>query len=808
MNESGSDFQAVPPSVLVLLGPCQIQPPLRTSDVIGRRIQLFLTEDPTLVPPDSLVVSDIDWIRGLCPERRIQLNSCATDWYTWLMLCGDEPVTERLELLRGGVHEFLERSVGASHLLDRIDDLLNAVARHPPKVMLIAEDVMAPVLRAEGMETICVRDPLRALDLLESTAPDVLLVDIEMPQCKGSELVRLIRHKERWKNIPVIYLTPHGDAEHNQAERLAAAEYVSIKPADTALLASTLRLHTEHYRRLQRVTAQRDLSYTHLEICNQSKDGVAATIKAVEEVARFAEEDLALFRRLVDASSQAIGYADALGRIRYVNPTHERLLGYTAAELQDQTFDTFFADEDKHYAAEIRAAIADGVSWHGQLPLQRADGSRLISLSYIDAIRDKHGTIQYIFNVFSDFSAEIELSTELKQALAEAEAANRAKSEFLSRMSHELRTPLNAILGFGQLIAADTTLDDDHADSVSEVLKAGRHLLALIDEVLDLSKVESGDLSLVIEPIAVADAIAECLRLVQPLARRAAITIDWQASMLGPAKVYLLGDRLRVRQVLLNLVSNAIKYNRAEGSVRIWVETLTGDTGRVRIHVEDTGAGIPAERLVELFSPFNRLGAEYTTVEGTGIGLVITRRLCRMMGGDVDLRSTPGHGSDFWIELPLAQESPVTVTAAVHHVIPPRAAQAKPERAQQVLYIEDNPANLKLMEQIFLRRPQLRLIGATSGPGGLQRARETPPDLIPLDINLPGMDGYAVLRELRRTPQTQSTPVIAVTANALPGDIEHGDAAGFTAYVTKPIDLMQFLDTLDQVLAESSLPPS
>lgn len=651
MYESGSDLPAAPLSVVVLLGPCPIQPPRRTSDITGRGIQLFSTEDPTLIPPNALVVSDIEWVRGLPPERRKLLDTCTTDCCAWLMLRGDKPVTERLALLQGGVHELLE-------------------------------------------------------------------------------------------------------------------------------------------------------------ICNPGTDGVAATRKAVAEQARFAGEDLAPFRRLVDASSQAIGYADAQGHIRYLNPTHERLLGYTAAELQDQTFDTLFADEDKHYAAEIRAAIADGVSWQGQLPLRCADGSRLVSLSHIDAIRDKHGNIQYIFNVFSDFSAELERRRESKQALAEAEAANRAKSDFLSRMSHELRTPLNAILGFGQLIAADTALDAEHADSVSEVLKAGRHLLALIDEVLDLSKVESGDLSLVIEPIAVADAIAECLRLVQPLARRAAISLDWRVSTPGPAPAYLLGDRLRVRQVLLNLISNAIKYNRAEGSVRIWVETLTGDAGRLRIHVEDTGAGIPAERLAELFSPFNRLGAEYTAVEGTGIGLVITRRLCRMMGGDVDLRSTPGHGSDFWIELPLAPESPVTIAAAAHQVVPPRAAHAIVETAQQVLYIEDNPANLKLMEQIFSRRPQLLLTTATSGPGGLQRARETPPDLILLDINLPGMDGYAVLRELRRTPQTQSTPVIAVTANALPGDIEHGDAAGFTAYVTKPIDLTQFLDTLDRVLAESALPPS
>ena len=387
----------------------------------------------------------------------------------------------------------------------------------------------------------------------------------------------------------------------------------------------------------------------------------------------------------------------------------------------------------------------------------------------------------------------------LVEAKETAERANRAKSDFLSSMSHELRTPMNAILGFGQLLEIDNALSDKQKESVQEILRAGDHLLELINEVLDLSKIESGQVELSLEAVELRELTKECLSLVTTLADKHDIHINHA----GLENITVRADRTRLKQALLNLLSNAIKYNRKGGSVKLEVQPK--DAEWLRIRVTDTGPGIPSDRLAELFQPFNRLDAEDSKIEGTGIGLSITRRIVEMMGGTLAVESEVGVGSSFSIELPLlsaagpSQNEHSDATTDRHNL----QTQSEATKQHTVLYIEDNLSNLKLVAQILSNRKQIQLLTAQHPQLGIELALAHTPELILLDINMPDMDGYQVLEALKTEPCLKSTPVIAITANAMPRDIERGKAAGFNDYQTKPLDVGKFLKLIDHYLSDS-----
>ncbi|PWC18150.1 PAS domain-containing hybrid sensor histidine kinase/response regulator [Brenneria corticis] len=390
-----------------------------------------------------------------------------------------------------------------------------------------------------------------------------------------------------------------------------------------------------------------------------------------------------------------------------------------------------------------------------------------------------------------DITRQKESEQALKLAKIEAERANQAKSEFLSSMSHELRTPMNAILGFSQILEFDEQLNADQRDNVTEILKAGRHLLGLINEVLDLAKIESGVVSLAIEPVTLSALMRDCRQLVQSLAAERQISLSLDV----PETLAVAADRQRFKQVLLNLLSNAIKYNRTGGDVRLALETR----GKwLRIAVVDTGDGIARERLGELFQPFNRLEAERSGVEGTGIGLVITRKLIEAMGGRIGVESEPGKGSRFWVELP--QADAVAQTPAAHQPAPGAAPYIHGRERHYILYIDDNPVNLKLVTQILDKLRNIRLVTMRTAESGIACAMAHRPDLILLDINLPGTDGYEVLEALKSHHPLRDVPVLAVSANVMPQDIARGMAAGFADYLTKPLDIGRFLTSVDALL--------
>lgn len=381
---------------------------------------------------------------------------------------------------------------------------------------------------------------------------------------------------------------------------------------------------------------------------------------------------------------------------------------------------------------------------------------------------------------------------EAQDARALADKANLAKSEFLARMSHELRTPLNAVIGFGQMLELDhsRTLTDDQKEYAEHIVKSGQHLLNLVTEVLDLAGVEAGKLRLAIERLDAGKVVEQIVRTMRPVADKAGVDLSFRP---GDARLDVRADAQRLRQVLLNLASNAIKYNRAGGTVSLEVVAVGAV---VRISVRDTGMGIDAARAAEVFTPFNRLGAEHGAIEGVGIGLSLSKRLVEAMDGAIGFESEADVGSTFWVDLPLAVETPAA-----------RDADRADDEAltavggYSLLYVEDNPANLRLMEHLVGALPDVTMHAAPSGALGLELARAQRPDIIVLDLNLPGMSGYEVLKRLKASPETWSTPVIALTAAAMPSDVQQGLAAGFYRYVTKPLDVKAFLAAVQEALA-------
>ncbi|MES2742890.1 MAG: ATP-binding protein [Pseudomonadota bacterium] len=395
---------------------------------------------------------------------------------------------------------------------------------------------------------------------------------------------------------------------------------------------------------------------------------------------------------------------------------------------------------------------------------------------------------------------------ELAAAMEEANSASHAKSAFLSSMSHELRTPLNAILGFAQILTSDklpsTVLQKK--EFASHILKSGRHLLTLINEILDLAKVESGTLTLSLEPVALDDILQECQSMIAPLAAQRGIRMVFPAS----CRLNVHADRTRLKQVLLNLLSNALKYNRELGAVLVDCSMTSSDT--VRLSVQDTGRGLRGDQLDLLFQPFNRLGQESGAEEGTGIGLVVTKRLVELMGGQIGVSSTVGVGSVFWVDLRATRPSPHLLVAAAPALAAPSPGPVPSPRLAPpvndagritVLYVEDNPANLKLVEEMLRFRPELRLLSAGDGHQGIELARAHLPQVILMDINLPCVSGTDAMQLLRADPLTADIPVIALTASALPRDIEKGLASGFFRYLTKPINIDEFGAALDSTLA-------
>ncbi len=535
--------------------------------------------------------------------------------------------------------------------------------------------------------------------------------------------------------------------------------------------------------------------------------GIVFDITALKRAEEALLDSQARQERIIAASNDGIWEWEAgAGGIHFSSRCWEHI-GYSSDDdAINQGENRFHVWRSLMHADDVRAfdrALARHHKYHEPFDIEYRITTKSGDTRWIrargKASYDANGAPARMSGTNMDITSLKRAEERVIQAKEAAEEANQAKSEFLSSMSHELRTPLNAILGFAQLFEYDGSLSVEQQQNVQEISKAGQHLLKLIGDVLDLSKVEAGRMSLLLEPVLASRVIKECFALVQPLAEIKGVRIDCVLNDFE--NTYIQADAVRFKQALLNLISNGVKYNRPGGEVIINLFLRQTSQGHfLRIEVRDSGLGIALHKQAEMFQPFNRLGAECSGIEGSGVGLVITKRLIEMMAGQISFASVENEGSTFLLDMPLVQEW--SLPSRETGIIPP------PERAQtlsvighyRILYIEDNPSNIRLMQQLFVRFKTLTLLVEEESFKGLYQARTTLPDVIILDINLPGLDGFDVLKVLQQDAATRDIPVLGLSANAMPRDIERGLDAGFNEYLTKPVELDRLIAALNKLL--------
>jgi PAS domain S-box-containing protein len=605
---------------------------------------------------------------------------------------------------------------------------------------------------------------------------------------------------------------PQEQVQHARA--LGSDMAVTVAPGFDALVFKASRgiedIHEITYTRkdgvrvpaIVSVTALRDDDGVDIGYLLTSTDN--SVRKRVEDEQRQLDQQLRdqqfYTRSLIESNIDALMTTNPAGVITDVNRQMESLTGATREQLVGAPFKDFFTDPDRAEEA-IRRVLGENKVTDYEPTARSRDGNETVVSYNATTFHDRHGRLQGVFAAARDVTERRQLDLALRQtnaalesAKSAAEKANLAKSDFLSSMSHELRSPLNAILGFAQLMDSGTPLPTpSQKESIDQILHAGWYLLELINEILDLSLIESGKLSLSSEPMSLTEVLDDCHSMIEPQARSSGIRLTFPPAT---CELFVHADRTRVKQVLVNLLSNAIKYNNTGGSVDVTSEALAN--GRIRVSFRDTGRGLSSEEIAQLFQPFNRLGQEAGPEEGTGIGLVVSKRLVELMGGSIGVESEVGVGSVFWIELNAA--APHQLDEEILHDARDLEHHATEPVIRHLLYVEDNTANMRLVERLVERRSDIRLLGANTGLRGVEIARESLPDIILMDINLPGLNGFDAMRILAADPRTARIPVVAISANAMPHDVTRGLQAGFFRYLTKPIKVQEFMDTLDDAL--------
>jgi PAS domain S-box-containing protein len=633
----------------------------------------------------------------------------------------------------------------------------------------------------------------RYRDLLDA-APDAMLViasdgTIEFANIQTARLFGYTR--EELLGTPLDRLVPDRFRGAHGGHML----HYRTSP-NTRAMGSGLELYGRH-RNGTDIPVEVSLSPVH------SDDGlsVCAAIRDVSERRRI-EAALKLnadrLASAVETIENAFALFDASDRLVLCNSVYRGLLGDAIGPLVGRSYeellDVWIRDLEFDGAAEQARFREDRLAgrYHhrGAFEVRTRDGR---TLRVMDRRTIEGGIVKTIW----DLTEDVHNAADLREARAAAEAASAAKSEFLSSMSHELRTPLNAILGFAQLLERDRKepLSPRHRERAAQILRGGEHLLRLIDDILDLSRIEAGNVSISSEAVCVQDVVEEALRTLESMAARTNVRLE--LGTFAAALPLVVADRTRFAQIVMNFGSNAIKYNRPGGSVAVSASLEHDDM--VRVTVADTGIGVPASVQDKLFQPFQRAGQETGAIEGSGIGLVISKRLAKLMGGRVGFRSTPGVGSEFWVDLPVRTAREAEATRANGPTDSPPRLDAQSGRL--VLYVEDNPANVAFMRDVLGEFDGIELASVPTAERGIALARLRRPDVIIMDINLPGMSGFEALAILRGSAATAAIPVIALTAAASDRDRLRGSEAGFYRYLTKPVKVEELISTLDTLLA-------
>jgi PAS domain S-box-containing protein len=622
----------------------------------------------------------------------------------------------------------------------------------------------------------------QAQSLAGTVAPfDCVLLDFNLPDQNATQLLGRLCDAFGMPPCPVVVITGWNGVQADEGMHLlqaGAQDYIGKSWTTSPSLCRAVENAIDRFK-LQR---------TH----------VLATQALVKSEERYRtlfnsiDEGYCVIQMIFDAQDQAVDY-----RFLEVNKSFEAHTGLTGA--LEKTILQLIPELEKSWLQAYGEVAKTGVSVRLEDYVQHMNRwFNLFAFQFGDPANRQLGVL------FNNVTERKMIEARLHQAVAAADSANRAKSEFLSCMSHELRTPLNAILGFAQLMQASTPPPSAKQEqSLSHIVMAGWYLLQLVNDTLDLASIEAGRLSVSPTTVSLDHVLQECAAIIGPLASKRNLSVSYP---LPEPKHLTYADPIRVKQVLLNLLSNSVKYNRDGGCISVRCSRVNGQ--RLHISVQDTGMGMTPHQLEHLFEVFNRLGQEHSGIVGTGIGLVMCKRLVELMGGQLGVDSALGKGSDFWIELPLVPNdagdfasAPGQASEAVSAATGPSSAAA-PNGAlgHTLLHVDDNPANLELVAQLLAQRPQHRLLSASHGTLGIEIARAHLPAVILMDINLPDINGIEVLRILQADPVTTHIPVVALSANAMPHEIESGLRAGFYRYVTKPIRADEFFNSLDEAL--------
>jgi PAS domain S-box-containing protein len=750
--------------------------------------------------PSAIVVDGVlPGIDGATVIRRIRLD-VALRGVPCLLLTASGDHEAELRALDAGADAFVRKEEDVTVVLARLAAMLRratSVVRPEEtasvlstKKILAVDDSqtflqeLAGSLRSEGYEVVLARSGEEALDLLAVEVVDCILLDVLMPGLSGQETCRRIKAAPSVRDVPLIMLTALDDRSAMiEALGAGADDYIS-KASDFEILTARVRAQLrrrqfeDENRRIREELLRKELEATDARAARELADVQAAAKAFLDSVVRNIPDTIFV----KDAGTLCF---------EAVNPAGVALLGYAESELVGHDDRDFFPPEEaERRIAEDRAVLENGVivDIEAETMRTRAHGERILHTKKIPII-DPDGRPRYLLGISEDITERHQAEDAVRQAMELAERANNAKSEFLSRMSHELRTPMNAVLGFAQLLELDD-LTEQQRESVTQIMQGGRHLLELINEVLEITRIETGELSLSLEPVLLADVLTESLELVEPIAAAHHVTLPavdrsdlWQ---------HVRADRQRLKQVLINLLANAIKYNRENGAVTLSLGST--EAGRLRLSISDTGIGIPEDKMELLFEPFERLGAEQSSIEGTGLGLSLTRRLVQAMSGEIGFTSVSGEGSTFWVDFATADPG----GAAVESTRENRAWANDDSVVSTVLLIEDNIANVRLVERILQLRPGVLLLTAMLGQVGLDLAASRMPDLILLDLHLPDMRGEAILDRVRNEQRTCEIPVVILSADASPGQLKHLLARGANGYLTKPFQVAEFLAMIDE----------
>ena len=641
-------------------------------------------------------------------------------------------------------------------------------------------ELVAATLAAESLPCEFVRADSRVgfLAALDRGDYDLILSDYSLPGFDG--ITAHTMAKDRRPDIPFLFVSgTMGEEVAVDCLKEGATDYV-LKHRLSRLGPAVRRALAESRNRRERAAAEAEVRRLNAELQVALGQATSLLDSVIENL-----PDLVVVKEARD--------------LRYVrvNRATEEMLGATRREMLGRRSRDLFSSPlasaielNDRQALEGRTAMII----HEEALPARADTPRIFHTRRMP-IFDTSGIATHLVMIADDVTDRRNAEENVRLAKLEAERANRAKSEFLSRMSHDLRTPLNAVLGFAQVLQLDN-LPAEQADGLQQIMAGGRHLLELINEVLDISRIESGHLSLSPEPVGVTDIVQHGASLIAPLAaaRGIRVIVDTQRA----EGRFVRADRQRLKQILLNYLGNAVKYNRDRGTVSVTARTQPN--GGIRMSIADTGAGIPAEKLALLFQPFERLGAEQSAIEGTGLGLAVAKGLAEAMGGSVGAESIVDRGSTFWVELPEAS-APDAMPAPADEAASSAQRAGTTEAEGTILYIEDNQSNVRLLQRLLGRRRAVRLLTAGRGSEGIGLAIHERPDLILLDLHLPDMSGEDVLRQLWADPTTRALPVAVLSADATAAQRQRLLASGAIAYLTKPLDLTQLLRLIDERLA-------